>query len=234
VGRTTVIVAHRLSTLRKADMIAVLDSGRVLEFGSHDELVGMDGGEGGVYAKMVQLQNSSVARQEERHQHGVVENEETNLTPFHSVEIMSPASERRAASPVPSFWSFESVPVEGGDPAASSGAVARPHKPSQLRLIKMNRPEWKQALLGCAGAVIFGAVLPLYSYSLGSLPAVYFLGDNALIREKTRVFSLAFLAIAIVCITAGAGPAVVQYVPAAQGPRILGAPNFEDIYTNRD
>ncbi|XP_047064122.1 ABC transporter B family member 15-like [Lolium rigidum] len=202
VGRTTVIVAHRLSTLRKADTIAVLDSGRVLEFGSHDELVGMDGGEGGVYAKMVHLQNSSVARQEEGHQQGVVENEEINLTPFHSVEIMSPASERRP-SPVPSFWSFESVPVEGGDPAAaSSGAVARPRKPSQLRLLKMNRPEWKQALLGCAGAIIYGGVLPLYSYSLGSLPAVYFVGDNALLREKTRLFSLVFLAISIVCITA--------------------------------
>ncbi|XP_047064093.1 ABC transporter B family member 15-like [Lolium rigidum] len=202
VGRTTVIVAHRLSTLRKADTIAVLDGGRVVEFGSHDELVGMDGGEGGIYAKMVCLQNSSVARQEEGHQQGVVENEEINLTPFHSVEIMSPASERRP-SPVPSFWSFESVPVEGGDPvAASSGAVARPRKPSQLRLLKMNRPEWKQALLGCAGAVIYGAVLPLYSYSLGSLPAVYFLGDNALLREKTRLYSLVFLAISIICITA--------------------------------
>jgi ATP-binding cassette subfamily B (MDR/TAP) protein 1 len=202
VGRTTVIVAHRLSTLRKADTIAVLDGGRVVEFGSHDELVGMDGGEGGIYAKMVRLQNSSVARQDEGHQQGVVENEEINLTPFHSVEIMSPASERRP-SPVPSFWSFESVPVEGGDPAAaSSGAVARPRKPSQLRLLKMNRPEWKQALLGCAGAIIYGGVLPLYSYSLGSLPAVYFVGDNALLREKTRLFSLVFLAISIVCITA--------------------------------
>ncbi|CAM0904144.1 unnamed protein product [Alopecurus aequalis] len=214
VGRTTVIVAHRLSTLRKADTIAVLDNGRVVEFGSHDELVG---GEGGVYAKMYHLQNSAVPIQDERHEHRVVENEETNLTPFHSVEIMSPASELRA-SPVPSFWSFEAA-VEDGDPAASSGAAAaaRPRKPSQFRLLKMNRPEWKQALLGCAGAIIFGAVLPLYSYSLASLPGVYFLGDAALIRAKTNVFSLVFLAIAVVCITANI---VQHYNFAVMGERL--------------
>ncbi len=48
-GRTAIIVAHRLSTAMRADRIAVVDDGRIIELGSHDELVDRPGGR---YAEM--------------------------------------------------------------------------------------------------------------------------------------------------------------------------------------
>jgi len=53
-GRTTLVIAHRLATIREADMIVVLDQGRVAETGSHEELLA----KGGIYAELFRLQFS--------------------------------------------------------------------------------------------------------------------------------------------------------------------------------
>ncbi len=51
-GRTTLIVAHRLATVKKADRILVFEDGRVVAQGSHEALVA----EGGLYARLARLQ----------------------------------------------------------------------------------------------------------------------------------------------------------------------------------
>ena len=51
---TTILISHRFSTVRKTDLICVLEHGRVIEFGSHDELMAL----GGRYQTMFDLQAS--------------------------------------------------------------------------------------------------------------------------------------------------------------------------------
>ena len=53
VGRTTIVIAHRLSTVRNADRIAVIDNGKIIELGSHKELMMKNG----AYAELVRTQD---------------------------------------------------------------------------------------------------------------------------------------------------------------------------------
>ena len=59
-GRTTLSIAHRISTLKNADRLIVIDSGRVVESGTHAELLALNG----VYAKLVELQTKSLSLEE--------------------------------------------------------------------------------------------------------------------------------------------------------------------------
>jgi ATP-binding cassette subfamily B protein len=54
-NRTTLVIAHRLATVQKADVIWVLDRGRLIEQGTHAQLIA----QGGLYARLAALQFQS-------------------------------------------------------------------------------------------------------------------------------------------------------------------------------
>ncbi|MDE6369435.1 MAG: hypothetical protein K2K94_09385, partial [Muribaculaceae bacterium] len=53
IDRTTLVIAHRLSTIRNADVICVMHEGKIVERGTHDELIALDG----YYKHLVDMQS---------------------------------------------------------------------------------------------------------------------------------------------------------------------------------
>lgn len=204
-GRTTMIIAHRLSTIRNADKIVVLQSGRIVESGSHDQL--MQKNEGGVYFKMVQLQQS--AAETEAPLHPYYPNDSRNLrrrihtntpnSPYsaRSSGINTPASPFISPSISPSI--VPSVHLYSYCDSSSDDISKKFYQesPSIWRLLKLNGPEWKRTLLGCLGAFAFGAVQPAHAYCLGTVVSVY-VSNSSKIKSETKDYSIAFLCFGVI------------------------------------
>jgi len=93
-GRTTIVIAHRLSTVRDADRIHVLESGRVAEAGTHDELVAA----GGLYSALWRVQTGDAVHRHQSDRNGV------RLQPVQPMYVRTP----------------DGGPGPGGVPLASS------------------------------------------------------------------------------------------------------------------
>ncbi|KAK8687077.1 hypothetical protein V6N13_085909 [Hibiscus sabdariffa] len=188
IRRTTIIVAHRLSTIRHADLIVVLQDGQVKETGSRDELMI---NEKGFYSMLVQLQHTE--------QKQVWEKDDTDSSTDASASItkndINSASSHRVSlvnqtSSAKSFAPNQSSPCE-----EMNVKNKKLPAPSFRRLLAMNLPEWKEATLGCLGAVLYGAVQPVSFFTIGSTTSMFFLTDHGEIREKTKVYATVFVGI---------------------------------------
>ncbi|XP_051127432.1 ABC transporter B family member 15-like [Andrographis paniculata] len=183
VGRTTIIIAHRLSTIRNADLIAVIHNGEVVEIGSHDELMENDSGH---YAMLVHLQQSEKIEEYTNPNSPGPSSSLVNLY-IHKLSRRSTSTVSRSSS----------TNMNGdGISGIGTGDQVFP-RPSMRRLLAMNSPEWKQATLGCINAILSGSIQPLYSFAMGAMISIYFLPSHDQIKEKTRMYSLCFFALAV-------------------------------------
>ncbi|KAH7852763.1 hypothetical protein Vadar_028957 [Vaccinium darrowii] len=198
-GRTTIIIAHRLTTIRNADVIVVVQNGQVMETGSHDELIH---DANGLYASLVQLQQTENNRDDVPANCTSTSssnlNMDSNNDSSRRLSIVSRSSSAKSVAPSQRLDNSSSVKGNQDEDIQI---------PSFWRLLALNSPEWKQAILGCVSAVIVGAIQPLYSFAMGTMISVYFLHDHNEIKSKTRFYSLCFLALAILSLLIN----VIQY-----------------------
>lgn len=183
VGRTTITIAHRLSTIRNSDLIAVVRNGQVAEIGPHDTLIE---DENGLYTSLIRLQQ--IEKTKFPHPTSVlpasITIDDAHNTSSRRLAIVSRSSSANSVTPSRIMTTTQlSEQVFGS--------------PSFRWLLAMNAPEWKQAMLGCIGAILFGAIQPLYAFGMGSMIAVYFIPDHSVIKEKTKIYALCFLGLAV-------------------------------------
>lgn len=193
VGRTTIVIAHRLSTVRNADTIAVIQGGQVMETGSHDGLIQRNNGLYSSLVRLQQMEKSSEDDHQRSHSYSTFNNTDNLRYNTSSSRRLSLVSRSSSANSVHDHDdSGEASNVE--EAKKKNGVVL---VPSFRRLLALNLPEWKQAALGCFGATLFGAVQPVYSFAMGSMISVFFLQDNEEIKRQTTIYASCFLGLAV-------------------------------------
>lgn len=177
--RTTIIVAHRLSTIRNVDMIAVLKNGQVVEMGTHSELMF----KAGEYASLVSMQVIE-------HAENATMDSTTNSPRIGSTQVDSYAENYQQSL----------KPITNSE-LQTNDEVLQSHVSSPVwELIKLNTPEWPCALAGSVGAILAGMEAPLFALAITHILTVFYSHDDARIKHDVRVISFIFVSTALVTI----------------------------------
>ncbi|XP_022639725.1 ABC transporter B family member 4 isoform X3 [Vigna radiata var. radiata] len=206
INRTTVIVAHRLSTIRNADVIAVIHQGKVIEKGTHADLTKDPDG---AFSQLVRLQE--IKRESEQHDanylsrpENLVDSKRQPSQRYSFPQSLSRGSSGRGSSSQNSFRISNAMPTtqdhfetsEGGSGAFPSAASDKPKEISILRIAYLNKPEIPLLLLGTLAAAVTGAILPTVGLLLSHMINTFFEPADEL-RKDSKFWALIFVALSV-------------------------------------
>ncbi|ETN83249.1 ABC transporter, ATP-binding protein [Necator americanus] len=159
-GRTTVIVAHRLSTIRNVDQIFVFRNGEIVEQGTHTELMEKHG----VFYEMTQAQ---VLREQKKVEPQVSDEEGSDIFSGDGFNKLESLRSRKAStkSGTSVATSIQSMQQEMEEIRA---------KPSPMsKVFYFNRDKWGFFFLGLVACIISGAITPLFALVYAEIVSVY-------------------------------------------------------------
>ncbi|KAH8301534.1 hypothetical protein KR059_005587 [Drosophila kikkawai] len=181
-GRTTIIVAHRLSTVRRADRIVVINKGEVVESGTHQELM-----------------------ERKDHYYNLV----TTQLGDDDGSVLSPTGDIYKNFDIKDEDEEEIKVIHDEDEEEVETSTKKDKKKKKVKdpnevkpmteVMKMNKPEWFQITVGCISSVIMGCAMPIFAVLFGSILQVLSVKDNdEYVRDNTNEYSLYFLIAGIV------------------------------------
>ena len=211
-GRTTIVIAHRLSTVINSDHIIVFEGGKVVEEGKHEELVAK---QGKYYAlQHLQIQAEEIEKEKGQKQ-PQEEEEEPNLD---EIPIMPPLLQARSSlkksSRKQSKQTSEVVIQvdDGRQTIAQPGTAPKtsPQKAKRMsdshvipRLMAYNKSDLPLIVFGVLGAFIYGCLQPCIAILLSRILTVLSLPDAPNFRSRAGLYSGLFLMLAGVALISG-------------------------------
>nr|KAF6417727.1 ATP binding cassette subfamily B member 5 [Rousettus aegyptiacus] len=157
-GRTTIVVAHRLSTIRSADLIVTMKDGVVVEKGTHAELMAKQG----LYYSLAMSQD--IKKTDEQ------------------MESMAYSTEKNTSSvPLCSMNSIKSDFIDNSEESIQNKETSLPEV-SLLKIFKLNKSEWPFVVLGTLASVLNGTIHPIFSIIFAKIitspdKKIYFFSD---------------------------------------------------------
>ncbi|CAF1225502.1 unnamed protein product [Didymodactylos carnosus] len=151
-GRTTIIIAHRLSTIRNVDLIITLANGRVVQYGTHNELMQ----EKGLYYELVTAQQQSEIDKKD-------EDNDDEIDPAEEERMIRRASIYHRQKSIVSLASIHDEDNDNelfGDTGKKSTFF---HRPFLLKILRFNAAEWYYIVIGATVSLIYGGILPAFA-----------------------------------------------------------------------
>ncbi|KAL5538774.1 hypothetical protein UlMin_043914 [Ulmus minor] len=207
INRTTVVVAHRLSTVRNADTIAVIHRGKIVEKGSHSDLTKDPEG---AYSQLIRLQemnkgsDQGAANDQERGEI-VSDSGRQSSQRFSLLRSISRGSSGTGNSSRHSFSVPYGLPTpinpfetEEAEPSGVAPAPSEvPKEVSLHRLALLNKPEIPVLLLGTIAAIVNGMILPTFGILLSGMIKTFFEPHDQL-RKDSKFWALVFLGLGVI------------------------------------
>ncbi|CAF3876296.1 unnamed protein product [Rotaria sp. Silwood1] len=168
-GRTTIVIAHRLTTIRNAQQIYVLDNGSIIEQGTHETLMGIERGK---YQAMIKRQQIE----------SIYDDQD---------EMMSIQKAREEDEKSIMERSYLLSDSEMIDINKQSSKLPQ-QRFAFLRLLSMNSPEWISILIGCIACILNGAAQSLFAFLLTKMieyTAFAIAGSKLTQRIRSKAFA---------------------------------------------
>uniref|UniRef100_A0A453FA99 MDR-like ABC transporter n=1 Tax=Aegilops tauschii subsp. strangulata TaxID=200361 RepID=A0A453FA99_AEGTS len=199
VDRTTLVVAHRLTTVRNADCISVVQQGKIVEQGPHDELVVNPDG---AYSQLIRLQEHNEEEQKVDHRRLDPRSKSTSLSLKRSISRGSAGNSSRNSFNL-SFGLPGAVELPEGNDTHGENHTEQdgevPKKAPMGRLALLNKPEVLIILLGSLAAAVHGVLFPMFGVMISSAIKTFYEPPDKL-RKDSSFWGLMCVVLGIISI----------------------------------